>query len=39
MDLIIRLSKFGEMRYAPYALSKWRIRKDSLSFNNFGKNR
>ena len=25
------------MRYAPYALSKWRIRNDSLSFNNFGK--
>lgn len=37
MDLIIRLSKICEMRYAPFALSKWRIRNDSLSFNNFGK--
>ena len=37
MDLIIRLSKICEMRYAPHALSKWRIRKDSFSFNNFGK--
>ena len=37
MDLVIRLSKICEMRYAPYALSKWRIRNDSLSFNNFGK--
>ena len=37
MDLIIRLSKICEMRYAPYALSKWRIRNDSFSFNNFGK--
>ena len=37
MDLIIRLSKICEMRYAPFALSKWRMRNDSLSFNNFGK--
>jgi glycosyltransferase involved in cell wall biosynthesis len=37
MDLIIRLSRICEMRYAPYALSKWRIRNDSFSFNNFGK--
>ncbi len=37
MDLIIRLSKICEMRYAPFALSKWRMRNDSLSFNSFGK--
>ena len=36
MDLIIRLSKICEMRYAPFVLSKWRMRNDSLSFNNFG---
>ena len=35
LDLIIRLSKICEMNYAPYALSKWRMRSDSLSYNNF----
>ena len=36
MDLIIRLSSICEMRYAPKVLSKWRMRSDSLSYNNFG---
>ena len=36
MDLIIRLSRICEMRYVPLALSKWRMRDDSLSYNSFG---
>ena len=35
MDLLIRLSKICDMNYAPYVLSKWRMRENSLSFNNF----
>ena len=35
MDLIIRLSKICEMNYVPQTLSKWRMRKDSLSYNSF----
>jgi len=35
MDLLIRLSKICDMNYAPFALSKWRMRENSLSFNNF----
>ena len=34
MDLLIRLSKKFKMNYAPFALSKWRMREDSLSYNN-----
>ncbi len=35
MDLLIRLSEICEMRYLPLALSKWRMREKSLSFNSF----
>ena len=35
LDLIIRLSKICEMNYVPQTLSKWRMRKDSLSYNSF----
>ena len=35
MDLLIRLSDICEMNYAPLTLSKWRMREESLSFNNF----
>ena len=35
MDLLIRLSKICDMNYVPFALSKWRMRENSLSFNNF----
>ena len=35
MDLLIRLSDTCEMNYAPFSLSKWRMREDSLSYNNF----
>ena len=35
MDLLIRLSKICDMNYDPYVLSKWRMRENSLSFNNF----
>ena len=35
MDLLIRLSDICEMNYAPFSLSKWRMREESLSYNNF----
>lgn len=35
MDLLIRLSRICEMNYAPFLLSKWRMREESLSYNNF----
>ena len=35
MDLLIRLSNISEMNYAPFLLSKWRMREESLSYNNF----
>ena len=35
MDLLIRLSDICEMNYAPLSLSKWRMREESLSYNNF----
>ena len=35
MDLLIRLSEICEMSYLPLALSKWRMRDKSLSFNSF----
>ncbi len=35
MDLLIRLSDICEMNYAPFLLSKWRMREESLSYNNF----
>ena len=35
MDLLIRLSEICEMSYLPLALSKWRMREKSLSFNSF----
>ena len=35
MDLLIRLSDICEMNYAPFPLSKWRMREESLSYNNF----
>lgn len=36
MDLLIRLSDICEMNYVPISLSKWRMREESLSYNNFG---
>ena len=35
MDLLIRLSNISEMNYAPFLLSKWRMREESTSYNNF----
>ena len=35
LDLLIRLSRICKMNYAPYSLSKWRMRNDSLSYNSF----
>ena len=35
MDLLIRLSNICEMKYVPLTLSKWRMREESLSYNNF----
>ena len=35
MDLLIRLSVICEMNYVPFSLSKWRMREESLSYNNF----
>lgn len=35
MDLLIRLSNICEMEYVPLALSKWRMREESFSYNNF----
>ena len=35
MDLLIRLSIICEMNYVPFSLSKWRMREESLSYNNF----
>ena len=35
MDLLIRLSDICEMNYVPISLSKWRMREESLSYNNF----
>ena len=35
MDLLIRLSMICEMNYVPLSLSKWRMREESLSYNNF----
>ena len=37
MDLLIRLSDICEMIYIPFSLSKWRMREESLSYNNFDK--
>lgn len=37
MDLLIRLSDICEMTYVPFLLSKWRMREESLSYNNFNK--
>jgi len=34
-DLLIRLSKSSKMEYVPEALSKWRIHKNSASYNKF----
>ena len=34
MDLLIRLSRICEMGYAPFVLSKWRMRSNSYSYNN-----
>jgi len=37
MDLIIRLSAICEMKYVPFALSKWRMSTESDSYNKFKK--
>ena len=37
MDLLIRLSDICEMIYVPFSLSKWRMREESFSYNNFNK--
>ena len=37
MDLLIRLSDICEMKYVPFSLSKWRMRGESFSYNNFDK--
>ena len=37
MDLLIRLSDICEMIYVPFSLSKWRMREESFSYNNFDK--
>ena len=37
MDLLIRLSAVCEMKYAPFALSKWRMSTESDSYNKFKK--
>tara|TARA_B110000483_G_scaffold243241_1_gene332030 strand:- start:617 stop:1540 length:924 start_codon:yes stop_codon:yes gene_type:complete len=34
LDLLIRLSKKFKMNYAPFPLSRWRMREDSLSYNS-----